>query len=254
MTLQPNEAAIESAIDQLYAKRRAPDYEPARAKLLKELGSSLSSHLQPLLSVAEHRLRQLDGADEDVGRLNYGLHLIFDFFEGRQLPQIRTVVERALQTDRFRMKERYIQTLEELADPASLPSLVTLLSRHRGNSIDDEDIRTAVLNALTVYFPPLADPSVVLDCLCDQSLRVRQAALRYVSAHPVDVAGPALELRALDEEDPDLLADVLDLLAQADPAKALASAEHRLASTPTSDAEVIESLRHTLEELRAKPH
>jgi HEAT repeat protein len=254
VTIQPNVAAIESAIDQLYAHRRSPDYEPARAEFLKDLSSMAPSRLEPLLSIAESRLQQLGGADDDVGRLNYGLHLIFDFFEGRRLAQIRTLVERALQTERFRMKERYIQTLEEFGDPASLPTLVTLLSLHRGTSDDEEDIRTAVLNALTGYFPPLADPSVVLDCLSDESPRVRRAAIRYVSAHPADRAGATLALRASNEDDPDLLVDVLNLLEQTDPTKALASAEDRLASTPSSEAEIIELLQHTVERLRAKPY
>jgi hypothetical protein len=253
VTIQPNVAAIESAIDQLYVDRRSPGSEAARAKLSKELGSMVPLSLEPLLSIAERRLQQLGGDPEEVGRLNYGLHLIFDFFEGKRLPQIRTLVERALQIKHFRMKERYIQTLEEFGDPASLPSLVTLLSLHRGSSIDDEDIRTAVLNALAGYFPPLADPSVVLDCLRDEVPRVRRAALRYVSAHAVDVAADALALRALDEDDPDLLVDVLDLLEQTDPSRALSSAGSRLASTPPSEVQIIEPLQHTVEKLRAKP-
>jgi HEAT repeat protein len=189
-----------------------------------------------------------------VGRLNHGLHLIFDFFESRRFPQIRTLVERALQNEHFQMKERYIQTLEEFGDPASVLPLVTLLSLHRGIGLEDEDVRVAVLKALTGSFPSLADPSPVLDLLSDESLRVRSAALNYLWAHPVGVAAAVLASRAQDEGDPDLLVAMLELLEQADPVGALAAAEKRLASTPVSERETIELLQLTMEKLRARPH
>jgi HEAT repeat protein len=254
VTTRLDEEAIEAAIARLYAHRRTPGYEQARSELLKEFHARVPARLAAMLAVAERCLQELNNAPQDVDRLNYGLHLLFDFFEGRRLPQIRTLVERALQNKRFRMKERYIQTLEELGDPASVPPLVNLLSLHRGSDIEDEDVRVAVLHALTAYFPSLVDPSPVLGLLSDESLRVRSAALQYVSANPVGVAVSVLAARAQDEGDPDLLVAVLDLLGQADPAEALAAAAQRLASMPVSEREIIEVLQLTVGKLRARPH
>src|SRR5262249_45163109 len=153
----------------------------------------------------------------------------FDFFQGRGLAQIRSLMERALLSKLFNMKEPYIQALGELGDSASIATLTALLSLHRSNSIEDEGIRATVLGVLAVYFPALADPSPVIVWLGDESLRVRREALRYLAVHPVDGAGPSLATRARDEEDPDLLDEVLVLLAQVDRAQALAAAEARLA-------------------------
>jgi hypothetical protein len=253
VTVWLDEEAIEAAIDQLYNRRRAPGYEQARSELLKELHTLVPERLAPMLAVGERRLQALSNAPQDVGRLNYGLHLIFDFFEGRRLPQVRTLVERALQVRQFRMKARYIQTLEELGDPGSVLPLVSLLSLHRGTDIEDEDVRVAVLHALTAYFSSLADPSPVLGLLSDESLRVRAAALKYVSNNSAGVSVSVLVARAQDEDDPDLLVSVLDLLGQTDPVKALALAEQRLALTPVSETEIAEVLQLTAKELRARP-
>jgi hypothetical protein len=252
VTTHLDKAAIDAAIDRLYARRHAPGYQQSRLELLKELNALVSKHPESMLAVGEDRLEELSNAPQDADRLNYGLHLLFDFFEGRRLPQIRALVERALQNENFRMKERYIQTLEEFGDPASVPPLIALLSLHRGSGIEAEDIRVAVLQALAAYFPALADPSPVLDLLGDESLRVRTAALRYLLVHPVDVAAPTLAARAQVETDPDLLAAILDLHEQADPAGALAAAEERLASTPASQGEVIEPLQSIVGRLRAR--
>ena len=248
--MQLDEAAIEAAIDRLYDHRHAPGYEQARSELLKQLNTLVPTRLGPMLAVGERHLQELSNSPQDVDRLNYGIHLLFDFFEGRRLSQIRTLVERALQNKYFRMKERYIQTLEELGDPASMLPLVTLLSLHRGSGIEDEDVRVAVLQALAAYFPTLADPSPVMDLLNDESLRVRSAALQYLSAHAVDGATSALAARVRDEDDPDLLAAMLELLERADPARARATAEERLASTPVSEREIIEQLQLAVEKLR----
>jgi hypothetical protein len=248
-----DEEAIDAAIDRLYTRQRTPGYEQARSELLKELHTLVPERLAPMLAVGERRLQELSNTLHDVGRLNYGLHLIFDFFEGRRLPQVRTLVERALQVKQFRMKERYIQTLEEFGDPGSVPPLVNLLSLHRGSDIEDEDVRVAVVQALAAYFPSLADPSPVLGLLSDESLRVRSAALQYIEANPTGVALSALAARAQDESDRDLLVAVLDLLGQTDPVKALALAEQRLALTPVSETEIVEVLQLTAKELRARP-
>ncbi len=185
---------------------------------------------------------------------NHGLHLIFDFFESRRLVQICPLIERALLNKLFNMKEPYIQTLGEFGDRASSVQLATLLSLHRSNSVEDEGIRAAVLGVLTGYFPALADPSPVVDQLGDESLRVRREALRYLAVHTVDDAGPPLAARARDEDDPDLLAEVLVLLAKTDRAQAIAAAEVRLASTSVLEKEIIEQLQLSLKELRVQPH
>ena len=210
--------------------------------------------LTAMLELGERRLQKLGDRPEDVNRINYSLHLLFDFFEGRRLSQIRPLVERALRNKLFNMKEQYIQTLEEFADPASVLPLVSVLSVHPSNSIEDQGIRATVLDSLAAYFPALADPSPVLAHLADESLLVRRAALRYVAMQAVDTAGAALAARAWVEDDTDLLDEALDLLARTDRAQAVAIAEGRLASTPTSEAEIIEQLQLSLSELRAQPH
>jgi hypothetical protein len=247
-------AAIEAAMDQLYAHQLAPGYARARSELMKELDARLPGCIAPMLAIGERRLDELSNSPQDANRINHSLHVIFDFFEGRRLAQVRPLIERALQNNLFNMKEQYIQTLEQFGDPASLAALASLLRLHRSNNVEDEGVRAAVLGALTGYFPALRDPSPVVDQLGDESLRVRRGAIRYLSAHAVRTTDAALAIRAMEEEDPDLLADVLVLLAQTNQAKALAVAEERLASTPVSDKEIIEQLQLSLEALRAQPH
>lgn len=210
--------------------------------------------LTAMLEVGEQRLQELGDRPEDVNRINHSLHLLFDFFTGRRLPQIRPLIERALQNKRFNMKEQYIQTLEEFADPASVLPLVSVLAVHPSDSIEDEGIRATVLSSLAAYFPALADPSPVLAQLADESLLVRRAALRYIAMQAVDTAGAALAARAWVEDDTDLLDEVLGLLARTDRTQAVAIAEGRLASTARSEAELIEQLQLSLSELRAQPH
>ena len=246
--------AIEAAIDQLYAHELAPEYDRDRATLTKAIDMLRPASLRPMLEVGERRLQELSDRPEDVNRINFSLHLIFDFFEGRRLAQIRPLIERALQNKLFNMKEQYIQTLEEFGDPASVLPLVRVLSVHPSDSIEDEGIRATVLGSLAAYFPPLADPSPVVAQLADESLRVRRAALRYIAMHAVDTAGAALAARARVEDDPDLLDEALGLLARTDRAQAVAIAESRLASTAPSEAELIEQLQVSLSELRAQPH
>ena len=241
-------------MDRLYAQQLAPGYDRARAELMNELDALLPACIAPMFITGERRLRELSNSPQDVNRINHSLHLVFDFFEGRRLEQIRPLIERALQNKLFNMKEQYIQALEEFGDPASLAPLATLLRLHRSNNVEDEGIRAAVLGALTGYFPALRDPTPVIDQLGDESLRVRRAAIRYLSTHAVHEADSALAKRVMEEEDPDLLADVLALLAETDHVKARAVAEERLASTPVSDKEIIEQLQLSLEPLRAPPH
>jgi hypothetical protein len=241
---------IEAAMDRLYAHQLASGYGQARSEFMKELDALLPASLEPLLEVGEHHLQQLSNSPQDMNRINHGLHLLFDFFEGRRLVQIRPLIERALLNKLFNMKEPYIQALGELGDAASLAPLAVLLSLHRSNSIEDEGIRAAVLGTLAGYLPALADPSPVVDLLGDESLRVRREALRYLSVHSVDIAGPPLAARARAEDDPDLLAEVLVLLAQVDRAQALAAAESRLAATPAFEEEITEQLKSSLKDLR----
>jgi len=254
VTVLLDAGAIETAMDRLYAHQLAPGYARARSELMAALEALLPASLEPMLKVGEHRLQELSNAPQDVDRINHGLHLLFDFFEGRRLVQIRPLIERALQNKLFNMKEPYIQALGELGDPASSAPLAALLSLHRSNSIQDEGIRATVLGVLAGYFPALADPSPVIDRLADESPRVRREALRYLSVHSGDNAGSSLAARVRDEDDPDLLAEVLALLAQADRAQALAVAEARLASTPAYEKEIIEQLQSSLRELRVQPH
>jgi hypothetical protein len=150
-------SGIEAALDKLYDHQRAPGYRQARSAFLKELDALLPASLEPLLEVGERRLQQLSNHAQDVNRINHGLHLLFDFFEGRRLDQIRPLIERALLNKLFNMKEPYIQVLGEFGDPASSEPLTALLSLHRGSSIEDEGIRAVVLGVLTGYFSALAD-------------------------------------------------------------------------------------------------
>lgn len=241
-------------MDRLYADQLAPGYRRARSEFIARLDALLPASLEPLLKVGEHRLQELSNCPRDVDRINHGLHLLFDFCAGRRLLQIRPLIERALQNKLFNMKEHYIQALGEFGDPASSAPLAALLSLHPGNSIEDEGIRAAVLGTLTGYLPALADPSPVLGMLVDEALPVRREALRYLSVHPVVNAGPSLVARARDEDDPDLLAEVLVVLAQVDHSQALAAAEARLVSTPASEQEIVEQLQASLKELRVQPH
>lgn len=252
MTTEADEVAIEAAVDRLYAQHRTPHYEQTRSDLVKELDVLASRDVASVLAVVERHLQALGGVSPDVDRLNHSLNFFFDFFESRQSPRIRSFVERALQLSPFRMKERYIQTLEELGDPDSVRTLVTLLSLHRGDRIEDDDVRVAVLKALTGYFPPLADPSPVLSVLNDRALRVRSAALQYLSAHLDARAVPVLAARVQVEDDPDLLVTALDLLGTVAPAKALTAAEQRLTSTPAGETDIVEPLQLAVGELRER--
>jgi hypothetical protein len=244
--------ALGPAIDRLYALRRRPGYEHARTELMAQLAREVQEDPESILGLGEQLLRNLNNTDPELDHANFGLHLLFDFFESRRLTQIRSLVERALQSSRFRMKERYIQTLEELGDPASVPALLAVLSLHRDGGIEAEDVRVAVLNALAGYFPPLADPSPVLELLPDDSPRVRAAALRYLLSHAVAAPPSMLAMRARNERDPELLDLVFELFERADPARALAAAEARLSTIPPSEAEIIESLQRTVKGLRER--
>ena len=252
MTAFLEATAIDAAMDRLYAHQLASGYSQARSEFMRELDALLPGSLEPLLEVGEQRLQQLSKSPQDVNRINHGLHLLFDYFQGRQLTQIRPLIERALLSKLFNMKEPYIQALGEFGDSASMMPLAALLSLHRSGSVEDEGIRATVLGVLTGYFPALADPSPVIEWLGDESLRVRREALRYLSVHGVDNTAAPLAARARDEDDPDLLAEVLLLLAQVDRAQALAAAESRLASTPASEKEIVEQLEYSLKELRVQ--
>jgi hypothetical protein len=234
--------AVDDELERLHRAQKLPDRARIRAEVMATLDRVLALDAAALARAAESQLAHLSAArtDDDVLQANRALHVLFDLFEKRGWREGRVLVERALLEPRFLMKERYLQTLEDFADRASVPVLMQLLAQP-GDSVADSDLRAATLAALAGYFPPPDDARAALALLGDDHLRTRANAVQFVSTHEIREAGPPLVERIVHERDLDVLADLLALVERWSPPGAIAAIERRLAHTDEAD-EVREAL------------
>jgi hypothetical protein len=244
--------AIEDALERLNAATPS-ERAQARAEVMRRLDAVFAANPESLALAAENQLAMLSQAatDGEVLRANRSLHALFDLFEKRHWRECRTLIERALLEPRFLMKERYLQALEDFADPASVPALMALLAQP-GTSVAANDLRAAVLASLTGYFPPPDDARIALRFLADEHLRTRANALQLVSTHEIRAAGAALVNRIAEERDPDLLAEVLELVERWSPEEALAAINQRLAADDDENEGAREALMSARQALRDK--
>jgi len=253
--LNPDEtkARLREALRRRYESRQHKGAALAEPDLTGELERVDAADRGLLLSLTEDLLDELDREDPTAAaEVNHALHLLFEFFQIRDIAEVRPVVERAVLHPGFRQKARYLQLLEEFADERSAPVLVEVLAHNRGSSEDDIDTRVAALEALHLQPRPLADPDPVLAMFDDQSSRVRLAAMRYVWTHRVAEAGDLLVRRIAVESDPDVLSLMLETIEQLGRVDALPACEERLARLDPALTDFIEPLQETIAVLRER--
>lgn len=250
MSRDETRSRLREGLRRRYERRQHKGGEREEPDLIGELERVDTVDRELLVSLAECLLEELDRYEPAVAEVNHALHVLFEFFQIRDLARIRPAVERAVLHPAFRSKARYLQLLEELADPRSVPALIEVLSRHRGTSEDDLDGRVAALEALRMQAEPLQELSPVLALLDDSSSRVRLAATAYVWTHHVSEAGDILVRRIAYEDDPDVLALALETVEQLGRVDALPVCEERLSRLDPALSDFIEPLQATIAVLR----
>lgn len=240
-------ASLVTLLLALHDRRDDADYLLYRSNAMQKVAELAEKNPQAVISAGHETLRLLDQDDVDVcNRANRALHVLFDWFEGHEWIGARELVEKALIHQRFRWKERYLQVLDEFADPASLPTLLAVLRQHGSQSEVDVDIRSAVIQSLTSVFQAAHVWDSIRPYLRDPAPRVRLAATEFVWSFDITSAGDLLIARLAEEEDPSVFELILACLEKWKRTDALPACEQRLRSLDPALTDFIEPLMDTI--------
>lgn len=238
----------------LHDRRDDGDYREHRDVAVRKLAELAREPADGLRAAGDELIQRLDREDvEDGKRVNRALHVLFDWIEAHRWAAGRELVEKALLHPRFHWKERYIQVLDEFADPASIPVLLALLRQQGSMSEADVDVRAVVIQSLTSVFKAANIRDVILPHLEDPAPRVRRAAAEYVWTLDIVEAGDALIARLAEEDDPSVFELILECLERWRRTDALPVCEQLVRSMDPALTDFIEPLTETIEALSNRP-